>query len=170
MASETSRMRCSRRSGVSLRPPPRAAARLPARFAAAKRRPAAHKSTKRQSGRQSRPGLRSKPKKGLEAERELARRSTSKPFFIQTAAIQRAANIHAQRVFCFSFDSKEKRSSPVLLIPRSSPQPSLRPPQQPLLPCQRAPRLQCGCPRPRASGVRPAWCGRTRGWNPRPCG
>ena len=45
-----------------------------------------HKPTQRQSGRQRRPGLQSKLKKGLEAEGELARKSDSKPFFNQTAA------------------------------------------------------------------------------------
>jgi hypothetical protein len=47
---------------------------------------ATHKPTQRQSGRQRRPGLQSKLKKGLEAEGELARKSDSKPFFNQTAA------------------------------------------------------------------------------------
>ena len=76
VASETSRMRCSRRSGVIL-------SRSFRRSETAK---ATHKPTQRQSGRQRLPGLQSKLKKGLEAEGELARKSDSKPFFNQTAA------------------------------------------------------------------------------------
>ena len=71
---------------------------------------ATHKPTQRQSGRQRRPGLQSKLKKGLEAEGELARKSDSKPFFIQTAATQTAANHHARPVSLFlSLTQRKKR-------------------------------------------------------------
>ena len=83
-----------------------------ARFAAAKRRPLTHKSTQRQSGRQRRPGLRSKLKKGLEAERELAHRSTSKPFFNQTAALQTQPIPMLDWFLCYFLWLKESNVSP----------------------------------------------------------
>ena len=49
-----------------------AAARLPRSFCRSKTAKATHKTTERQSGRQSRPGLRSKLKKGLRSVGKLA--------------------------------------------------------------------------------------------------
>jgi len=92
-------MRCSRRSGVT---PPLV---FPQKNGGNFRQHI----TKRQSVQHSRPGLRSKLKRGLEDDRESAHRSDSKPFFNQTAAIFTAANQQPRPVFCFSFDAKEKR-------------------------------------------------------------
>ena len=88
---------------------------------------ATHKTTERQSGRQSRPGLRSKLKKGLEDERELARRSASKPFFNQTAAAQPQPTNRLDG-FSVSLLTQKRNVSPSPVISRTQPQ---SPPNRP---------------------------------------
>ena len=143
---------------------------LPARFAAAKRR------KQRQRPQSGSPD--GKAVRVCAANRKRARKPSASlladrlpnPFSSRLPRLK-PQPITMHDWFSVSLLTQKRNVSPIVFLTLRSPDPP-RSPQQPLLPlpCQRAQRPQCGCPRPRASGVRPAWCGRTRGWNPRPCG